>query len=63
MSLMHLVGAEAEYSLALEIREFLQSIKDEGTAIDSGGGLGSADLWVKIQGDEYYISISKRPKA
>ncbi len=45
------------YSLARELKEMLNSIKDEGTAIDSGGGAGGADLWVKVQGVEYAITI------
>lgn len=45
--------------LASEIRSFLDSLKDEGTAIDSGGGDGSADLWVTVQGVEYFINVRK----
>ena len=45
--------------LAQEISKFLQSIIDQGTSIDSGGGSGDADLWPKIGGVEYYINIRK----
>lgn len=47
------------FGLAGEIRTFLGSVKDEGTEIDSGSGDGTADLWVTVQGVEYFISIRK----
>lgn len=46
-------------SLAGEVRKFLASIKDAGTSIDSGGGDGSADLWVTVDGVEYFISMRR----
>lgn len=45
--------------LATEIREFLSSVKDEGSSIDSGCGDGYADLWVTVQGIEYFINVRK----
>lgn len=48
--------------LAHEIREFLKSVVDEGTNIDSGGGDGTADLWPKVGGVEYFISIRRSNK-
>ena len=42
-----------------EIRDLLESIKDEGTEIDGGAGLGSADLWIKIGGKEFYLTIGE----
>jgi hypothetical protein len=45
------------YSLALEIKQFLQSRKDEGKAIDSGTFSGEADLNVHIDGREYFTTI------
>lgn len=45
--------------LASEIRQFLKTIADEGTGIDSGGCDGCADLWVKVGGVEYYVTIRK----
>ena len=44
-------------TLAHEIRRLLGSLKDEGTSIDSGGGDGSANLWVTVGGVEYYLTI------
>jgi hypothetical protein len=44
-------------SLAHELREFLKSVVDEGTNIDSGGGDGVADLWPTIGGREYHIRV------
>lgn len=49
-------------SLASEIREFLKTVRDQGTPIDSGGGDGCADLWVTVQGVEYYITVQKSRK-
>lgn len=46
-------------SISTEIREFLKSIKDEGTQIDSGFGDGHADLWVKVDGVEYLVQIMR----
>lgn len=46
-------------SLAHEIRGFLDSVKDQGTEIDSGTDGISGDLWVTIQGIEYLITIKK----
>jgi hypothetical protein len=44
---------------ALEIKRLLESIKDEGSEIDSGMGDGCGDLWVKCGGVEYFISFRK----
>ena len=38
---------------------FLESMKDAGTNIDSGTDGASADLWVKIGGKEWFITIRK----
>lgn len=46
-------------SLAYEIRGFLDSVKDAGTFIDSGTDGNSGDLWVTIQGVEYFVTIRK----
>lgn len=43
--------------LAHEIRSFLESVKDEGTSIDSGTDGVTGDLWVTVQGVEYFINI------
>lgn len=45
--------------IAHELRQMLKAIADSGSNIDSGGGDGCADLWVKIQDVEYHIAISK----
>lgn len=49
-------------SLAHELRNMLKSVADEGTHIDSAGGDGCADLWVTVQGVEYYIAIKPSAK-
>ena len=58
-------------SLAHEIMGFLEQVKDGGTSIDSGTGntevslrdgnceTMEANLWVKVQGVEYFLSIRK----
>lgn len=50
---------KAPLSLAHELREFLKSVVDEGTGIDSGGGDGIADLHPIIGGVEYHIHIQR----
>ena len=49
-------------SLAHEIRNFLKSVVDENTGIDSGGGDGMADLHATIDGIEYHIAIQRSLK-
>ena len=49
----------APISLAYEIRAFLQSVKDVDSSIDSGTDGASGDLWVTVQGVEYFINIRK----
>lgn len=48
--------------LAHEISRFLESVKDQGTAIDSGTNGVTGDLWVTVQGVEYFITIQKSKK-
>lgn len=45
--------------LASEVKRFLMSVADHGTGVDSGGGDGLADLWVTVDGIEYYLTIRK----
>jgi hypothetical protein len=37
----------------------LKNVIDSGTSIDTGGGRDSADLWAKIGGVEYYMTVRK----
>lgn len=39
------------------IREMIKSQTDQGSSMDTGGGMGSADLWASFDGTEYYISV------
>ncbi len=48
--------------LSTEIRNFLKSIVDEGTSIDSGGGDGIADLHPVVGGVEYHVQITTARK-
>lgn len=50
------------FALASEIREFLATVKDAGTEIDSGGMDGTGDLWVTVQGVEYFVSVRRSNK-
>lgn len=39
------------------IRDMLRSQVDEGSSMDTGGGFGSADLWVSFGGVEFFVSV------
>lgn len=43
------------------IRDMLKSQADHGSSMDTGGGLGSADLWMSFGGQEFYINVRPRP--
>jgi hypothetical protein len=40
------------------IRDMLRSQVDHGSSMDTGGGFGSADLFVTFDGKEYAVSVS-----
>lgn len=41
-----------------EIRSVLRNtIVDHGSAMDGGGGFGSADLWIWVGGKEYLVTV------
>lgn len=45
-------------------KDAMTTIKDTGSAIDSGGFVGEAydgsrDFWIKYRGDEYFITVKK----
>lgn len=43
------------------MRDWLQAvIADAGTHVDTGGGMGQFDLWVKVGGKEIYISLKEK---
>lgn len=44
-------------SIVHELREFLKSVVDEGTHMDSGGGMGASDLWFTVGGQEYLMTV------
>lgn len=46
-------------SVALEIKTFLNTLKDHGTSIDYGCGMGQADLHVKINGEEWHVAVKR----
>ena len=48
--------------VAWYLENALEMVKDERTAIDSGGGEFVRDLWVKIEGDEFFITITNKTK-
>jgi len=49
---------EAFLATCNRIEAALRSVADEGTHIDTGGGIGSRDLWVKIGGVEFLVQVS-----
>ena len=42
-----------------ELKALLDAIKDAGTEIDTGTGNGNADLWVMVDGIEFYINVRR----
>lgn len=43
------------------MRQWLKgTIADPGTGVDSGGGMGCYDLWVKVGGEEIYICLKSK---
>lgn len=50
------------FRVASYVRNALEIVKDERTAVDSGGGEFVRDLWVKIEGDEFLITITNKTK-
>lgn len=46
------------------MRQWLTAaVADAGTGVDTGGGFGCYDLWVKVGGEEIYISLRSRKPA
>lgn len=56
---MGLVSGEL-MELSTYVRDVLQEIADK--PIDTGGGMDQLDLWVTIDGVEYYVTISQKSK-
>lgn len=46
-------------TVAHEIMNFLDTVKDQGSEIDTGSGMNESDLWVSIGGIEWIITIKK----
>lgn len=43
------------------MRDWLRDhVADPGTGVDTGAGSGEFDLWVKINGEELYITIKSK---
>lgn len=62
--IVHVLGtannlASECYSVALEIKRLMGAMIDADTFIDSGMGSEAADLWAKIGGVEYLITVKK----
>lgn len=53
------MSADQPVTIAHEIAQLLRSIKDEGTEIDTGSGMGGADLWITSGGVEWFITVRK----
>ncbi|WP_104662839.1 hypothetical protein [Ensifer adhaerens] len=46
------------FQLRQELQMLLRQITDEGSPMDSGGGLGSEDIWCVVDGHQFHIQIS-----
>lgn len=46
-------------NLADYIKGHLESVKDEGSHIDTGGGMGERDMWVKVEGREFLVTVKE----
>lgn len=50
-------------TLADYIKGHLESVKDEGSHIDAGGGFGARDIWVMVEGREFMVTVKEcRPR-
>jgi hypothetical protein len=45
--------------LSAKLEKFLETVKDEGTGIDTGTDFRSRDLWVTVGGVEWRIKIRR----
>jgi hypothetical protein len=46
------------------MRDWLEAcVADAGTKVDTGGGFGCYDLWVKMGGKDVFIQLQERPSA
>jgi len=43
------------------IKELIRSQIDHNTSMDTGGGMGQADLWASFGGQEYMITVRSVP--
>lgn len=48
------------YEVMREMCDLLKPMYDEGTTPDTGAGLGSADMWIKVGGIEYVITVKEQ---
>lgn len=46
-------------SVANYIVGALSLVKDEGSFIDVGGGFSARDLWVKIEGKTFFVTVKE----
>lgn len=48
-------------ALGYMMQGWLQNaVVDGGTSVDIGMGMGEVDLWVTVEGKQYYIRISEK---
>ena len=45
---------------AAELHQWLESVVDPGTRVDTGGGFAARDFWVRHGGHEFYISVTDK---
>ena len=46
------------FSLRNEIRQFLETVKDQDTDINTGSGASEGDLYVTVQGLEIRVTVA-----
>lgn len=47
------------YTMMREIMDMLRPLLDEGTSIDTGLGSDGGDMWLKIGGIEWLLTVRK----
>jgi hypothetical protein len=45
--------------ITIKLRDFCNTVKDEGTSVDVGLGFNACDLWVTVHGVEWFITVTK----
>jgi hypothetical protein len=58
------LAPEGVIEIGYMLADFLKaSVADADTAVDTGCGFGQFDLWVKVGGEEFFVTVKKTCKA